>query len=224
MQTLLLLDLDGTLIDTPHYEAWRRAASRVGIVDFTHREYVVHVAGRPRLEGASRLLAVKKGEGQQALSGLNDKRSLAQAKQSEFLRLAERTRLFADARRLLERVRDSRQRIGFYTASENAPRLFEAALRQSDLCPLGGWVIQQSRGQSREALFASLANTQREAAIVVVDDAPYAIDAACRLGMQGYQIRRNAYEPLPTEPSARSVASLDDIAVPIRDRKRTGNE
>lgn len=60
MQTLLLLDLDGTLIDTPHYEAWCYAARQMGVEDFTYEEYVTCIAGRPRLEGASRLIELKK--------------------------------------------------------------------------------------------------------------------------------------------------------------------
>ena len=218
MQTLLLLDLDGTLIDTPHYEAWRRAAQGVGITDFTYHEYVAYVAGRPRLEGAARLLALKKVEAHRAPScGAYDGSSLAQAKQSEFLRLSARTRLFDDAQRLLDRVCRSKQHVRFYTASENAPRLFEAALLKTAQSFVRERVVRQRGDQTREAFFASLAGEHAKATIVLVDDAPHAVDAACRLGMRGYQIRRNAYEPTPTEPSARTVPTLDDIAVPIRD-------
>ena len=59
MQSLLLLDLDGTIIDTPHFEAWRIVARRIEGLELSYEQYVACIAGRPRLEGASRLLALK---------------------------------------------------------------------------------------------------------------------------------------------------------------------
>ena len=59
MQTLLLLDLDGTIIDTPHFEAWRNVAHRIEGLELSYEQYIACIAGRPRLEGASRLLALK---------------------------------------------------------------------------------------------------------------------------------------------------------------------
>jgi beta-phosphoglucomutase-like phosphatase (HAD superfamily) len=85
MRTLLLLDLDGTLIDTPHYEAWRYAARRIGIEDLTYEEYVIYIAGRPRLDGASRLMELKKNCARVDTRWLHD---LAEIKQLEFLRLS----------------------------------------------------------------------------------------------------------------------------------------
>jgi beta-phosphoglucomutase-like phosphatase (HAD superfamily) len=217
MKPVLLLDLDGTLIDTPHYEAWRRAAARIGVIDFTYQEYVVHLAGRPRQEGAVRLLELKKGDARRAVRGSDDVSALAHAKQAEFLRLAARTQLFEDARRLLERVRSTDQCVKFYTASENAAGLLEAALRGSEQSVIRECVVRQHGDQTREALFASLATEYPREAMILVDDAPHAVDAACRLGMRGYQIRRNAYAPVPTESCARTIPTLDDIALPIRD-------
>ncbi|TAM49608.1 MAG: hypothetical protein EPN57_24410 [Paraburkholderia sp.] len=77
-------------------------------------------------------------------------------------------------------------------------------------------MVRQRGDQTREALFASLASEYPREAMILVDDAPHAVDAACRLGMRGYQIRRNEYAPVPTESCARTIPTLDDITLPIR--------
>ena len=108
----------------------------------------------------------------------------------------------------------SRQPVKFYTASENAPQLFDAAWRHPEKKRIWECVIQQGCGQPREELFSSLAYGHPPQAVTLVDDSPHAIDAACRLGMQGIQIRRGGYEPVATDPRARTVPSLDDLRVP----------
>jgi beta-phosphoglucomutase len=214
MRTLLLLDLDGTLIDTPHYEAWRYAARRIGIEDLTYEEYVIYIAGRPRLDGASRLMELKKNCARVDTRWLHD---LAEIKQLEFLRLSVNTRLFGDALRLLERVETSRQRVRFYTASQNAPGLFDAALRRSGKSLSRQTVVQQRRDQTRGELFLYLADEHASDAVTLIDDAPHAVDVACSLGIRAYQIRRNEFQAMATDPRACVLPSLDAITVPIGD-------
>lgn len=223
MRTLLLLDLDGTLIDTPHYEAWRYAARQIGVEDLTYEEYIIYIAGRPRLEGASRLIGLRKNCARVNPCSKHDSSALAETKQLEFLRLSASTRLFDDALRLLERVETSRQRVRFYTASQNAPDLFDAALRRSGKSLNRQAVVQQRRDQTRKELFLHLVGEHASEAVTLIDDAPHAVDAACSLGIQAYQIRRNEFQPTATDPSAYILLSLDDITVPnggtIKDTK-----
>ena len=46
MSKLLLIDLDGTMIDTPHFQAWSNAAHRLAGKQLTQREYIDHIAWR----------------------------------------------------------------------------------------------------------------------------------------------------------------------------------
>ncbi|MBD2779135.1 HAD family hydrolase [Xenorhabdus szentirmaii] len=228
MQTLLLVDLDGTLIDTPHYEAWRNAARQIGAGELTHEEYLVNIAGRPRLEGASRLLELKKD----GLAVDISSNELAEIKQAEFLRLSVDARLFDDALRLLKRIEISQQCVKFYTASQNAADLFRAMLRKADLSLeqrnsvqsnivqrniVQRNIVQQGRDQTREALFLELIKDQDLSAVTLIDDSPHSVDVACHLGIRAYQIHRNELLPVSTDPRARIIRSFDDISIPILD-------
>ncbi|MEQ2026667.1 hypothetical protein ABLB84_12985 [Xenorhabdus szentirmaii] len=223
MQTLLLVDLDGTLIDTPHYEAWRNAARQIGAGELTHEEYLVNIAGRPRLEGASRLLELKKD----GLAVDISSNELAEIKQAEFLRLSVDARLFDDALRLLKRIEISQQCVKFYTASQNAADLFRAMLCKADLSLeqrnsvqsniVQRNIVQQGRDQTREALFLELIKDQDLSAVTLIDDSPHSVDVACHLGIRAYQIHRNELLPVSTDPRARIIRSFDDISIPILD-------
>ncbi|WP_206951864.1 hypothetical protein [Trinickia acidisoli] len=217
MKKLLLLDLDGTLIDTPHYEAWCYAARQIGIENLSYEEYAVWIAGRPRLEGASSLIGLKK-----SLVRVDSRYSdtcsvLAEIKQLEFLRLSTDIRFFDDALRLLARVETSRQDVKFYTASQNAADLFHTALRRSGKSLSRRAVARQRRGQTRADLFLHLTAQYALDAVTLVDDAPHAVDAACGLGIRAYQIRRHERQPTANDSRARILPSLDDITVPIRE-------
>lgn len=219
MQTLLLLDLDGTLIDTPHYEAWRCASRKIWIDELTHEEYIIYIAGRPRPEGAARLIELKKDCQRVDPHYSCTSSALADIKQSEFLRLSANSRLFDDALRLLERVEAAQQRVRFYTASQNATGLFDAALRRlgKSLSPQQAIVVQQRRNQTREELFLYLSGEHASEAVTLIDDAPHAVNAACSLGIRAYQICRNEFQLPATDPSARILPSLDEVTVPIGD-------
>lgn len=215
MATLLLMDLDGTLIDTPHFEAWRRTAFEMGGSELTHEEYIDHIAGRPRMEGASRLLELKRGtQGQGALYSFNT-RELADYKQVEFQRLCAGTELFSDALRLLQRIDDARQKVIFYTASQNARDLFDITLRQSVLSfKQPRTVFQQSANQTRGELFQQLIGTRATKDIHLIDDSPYAADLACGLGINVWQIRRNHRESRAGDPRVSILTSLDEFMLP----------
>lgn len=116
MSKLLLIDLDGTLIDTPHFEAWCNASHEFSGKQLTQQQYIEHIAGRPRMEGASRLLALITDDVGGAKAGSFSADELAVYKQKEFLRLSSGTDLFDDALRLLVRIEESAQPVMFYTA------------------------------------------------------------------------------------------------------------
>ena len=107
MSKLLLIDLDGTMIDTPHFEAWCNAAHEFSGKQLTRQQYIEHIAGRPRMEGASRLLALITDDVGGAKAGSFSADELAVYKQKEFLRLSSGTDLFDDALRLLVRIEES---------------------------------------------------------------------------------------------------------------------
>lgn len=217
--SLLLLDLDGTMIDTPHYEAWRSAGNRMGAPGLTREEYLTSISGRPRLEGASRLLAPKGDAAQTGPCSPALVATLAEIKQAEFLRLSSHVRLFEDAVRLLERTQAAGQCITFYTASRNAPDLFKTALDRSGLrLSRHATVVQQQRDQTRDALFQYLLDGRDPTGVTLVDDSPYAIDRACALGFRACQICRDENQERATDSRARILSSLDELVVPILDK------
>ncbi|WP_354682253.1 hypothetical protein [Cupriavidus necator] len=217
MSSLLLLDLDGTLIDTPHYEAWRSAGEAMGAPGLTREEYLTVISGRPRLEGAARLLALKGSAVPDDPCDPARIARLAEIKQKEFLRLSSRAGFFDDALRLLQRTLAAQQCVRFYTASQNARGLFEAALHQAGLrLNQLAAVVQQQSGQSREAMFQHLADGHDPAAVMLVDDSPYAVDMACHLGMRACQIRRDESQARATDSRACVLSSLDELVLPIR--------
>ncbi|ENM5772124.1 hypothetical protein V4V48_003895 [Vibrio mimicus] len=215
MSTLLLIDLDGTLIDTPHFEAWRNTAFKIGGAELTHEEYIKHIAGRPRMEGASRLLELRRDiQGQNAHYSFNAL-ELAHYKQAEFQRLCSGTELFSDALRLLQRINDACQSVIFYTASQNAPCLFNIALRQSLLALKQPKIVyQQLANQTRSEFYEQLIGTRAAKDIHLIDDSPYAADLACGLGVHAWQIRRNQQEPKARDPRVSILSSLDEFMLP----------
>jgi beta-phosphoglucomutase-like phosphatase (HAD superfamily) len=221
MRTLLLLDLDGTLVDTPHYEAWRNAARCIGAGEFTFEEYLAHVAGRPRVEGAARLLQLKTGGSPHDPQFVTDSCALAEIKQREFVRLAAYSQLFDDALRLLKRVEAAKQNVFFYTASQNAPHIFDAALHRAGGARAAHNIVQQRWGQTRESLLLRLIANCVPDRVTLVDDAPHAVDCACSLGIRACQIRRHVSEPAALHPRATILPTLDALVVPINEFLRT---
>ncbi|MNC25216.1 hypothetical protein D3C75_732950 [compost metagenome] len=215
MSTLILIDLDGTLLNTPHFEAWRNTAFKIGGIELIHEEYIDHIAGRPRMEGASRLLELKRdAQVQSEFHSLNAS-ELADYKQNEFQRLCVGTELFNDALHLLQRIDDAGLTVIFYTASQNAPDLFNITLRQSALSlKRAKTVSQQLANQTRGELFQQLIGTRPVKDIHLIDDSPYAVDLACSLGVHAWQIRRNQRGPMPRDPRVSILSSLDEFMLP----------
>lgn len=215
MSELLLLDLDGTLLDTPHYEAWRNAAFKVQGIELSREDYSRHVAGRPRMEGASCVLNLKTvGQIEEHIQLLNVI-ELSECKQDEFLRLSANPRLFDDAIRLLKRVNDAGLTINFYTASQNAGELFNAALDQSFISVNQSVeVYQQSTDITRRELFQQLKGARRSEDVFLIDDSAYSADIASALGFQVWQIHRDQSDPKSSDPRVSRISSLDNFIPP----------
>ena len=140
---------------------------------------------------------------------------LADYKQKEFQRLCVGTELFSDALHLLQRIDDARLTVIFYTASQNAPDLFDVTLRQSALSLKQAKIVfQQSANQTRGELFQQLIGTRPAKDIHLIDDSPYAVDLACSLGVHAWQIRRNQREPRARDPRVSILSSLDEFMLP----------
>lgn len=225
MSKLLLIDLDGTLIDTPHFEAWCNASHEFSGKQLTQQQYIEHIAGRPRMEGASRLLALITDDVGGAKAGSFSADELAAYKQKEFLRLSSGTDLFDDALRLLVRIEESAQPVMFYTASLNAPQLFEAALDRSNvLRKTKVSITRQAPHQTREELVQQLIGNRDPQGVHLIDDSPYATDLAGGLGLRAWQIRRHHLEPKAAHPRASILSSLDEFSRVNKPQGRNNHE
>lgn len=220
---LIILDIDGTILDTPHFEAWRRAADTVlsaltsrASVSLTEGDYLTRVAGLPRPSGARAILEIA---GVTPTDRLTQR--LADIKQEEFLRIRKEARLFPDARSLLRRAADRRAPVAFYTASKNAPDLLARCF--GDL-PGGRWLTerlwasvratQTSQPASRREHLQAVADRfcVRPSSCLVIDDALHAIKAAKDAGMSAVLMDRvgrggSACDVL-------SIPTLDGIRLP----------
>lgn len=221
----LLIDLDGTMINTPHFEAWCNAAYEFSGKRLTQNEYIEHIAGRPRMEGASRLLALTTDDASGVRRKTFSAEELAEYKQREFLRLSPATKLFDDALRLLKRIEESEQSVMFYTASMNAPQLFEVALNCSNVLRKARVPItRQEPDQTRYELFQQLIGGHDPQDFNLIDDSPYATDLACGLGLHGWQIRRHHLEPMASHSRASILSSLDQFILVKEIWERSNHE
>lgn len=213
MRSLLLLDLDGTLIDTPHYEAWCSAAKLLSLRVPTSEEYTDLISGRPRQEGAESLLQLHCCGSNTRFSYSETLNNLVELKQAEFIRLAYKVVLYPDALRLLQRIGGSNQRVVFYTASRNAPKLF---LRAAVKCGITVWgadsIVCQRQGEERKELFGSISNKYKPSEVLLVDDSAYAVEMARSLGMSAYQIIRFETE-MSLERRAHTISSFDELSI-----------
>jgi beta-phosphoglucomutase len=223
--SLVIVDIDGTLLDTPHLSAWRRGLAAVlgrdrpaDPVEDTRllslASYQRHIAGRPREVGARAALEQAGAEPGPDLVAL-----LVRRKQDEFRALMASTALFADAERFLLRAADRGVPLAFCTASRNAGGLLRrlvAAGHHGDrlverldrsLGPLGhrGDLPRPDALRAVAAVWAS-----EPGECLVIDDAPHGVDAAEAAGMDAVLIDRFGHAPR-TSAGHRTVTSLDDV-------------
>lgn len=190
-----IFDVDGVLVASPHERAWREALD--GYADparFTTAFYQVHVAGKPRLDGARAAL-----EGLGVAEAAARASAYARRKQALIDRLiAEGSfNAFPDALRFADGLHAAGLRLALASSSKNAAAMlrrlsladgrpllsiFEADLSGTDV----------PRGKPDPALFLLAAKALKlpPAQCVVVEDAPAGIAAARAGGMASVGIAR----------------------------------
>lgn len=213
---LVVLDIDGTLLDTPHLAAWREALGTVAAgraARLTPAAYQRRVAGRDRVTGAGAALEIA---GVTPSADLVER--LAAEKQRRFRRLMHTTALFPDARRLLAQAAARRTPLAFCTASRNAGELLRRCVADEPYAP---WLLARldrslgddgHRGgvpRGEALLRVAEAWDSPPSACVVVDDAPHGVDAALALGMRAVLVDRSGVRH-PAHAARTAVASLDE--------------
>ncbi|KAA5835075.1 HAD family hydrolase [Saccharopolyspora hirsuta] len=222
---LVVLDIDGTLLDTPHLPAWRTGLERVlrsaGVdrsCPITVEQYHRHIAGRPRDVGARAALEIA---GVAPSEPLVDQ--LAAVKQEVFLGQAEETVLFPDAADFLDAAAAAQLPVAFCTASRNAGELLAKRLMDLDG---GDWLFERlhrSLGPSghygtvpRAAALAQVAATWRvpPADCALVDDAWSGVVAGREVGMRSILLDRLGLHPATTDFPV--VSTLAEVPAGVR--------
>ncbi|MFL5285146.1 MAG: HAD family hydrolase [Rhodopila sp.] len=214
-----IFDVDGVLVASPHERAWRESLR--GLADparFTTEFYQLHVAGRPRFEGARSALEHLgvPNAAEQSIAYADQKQELI-----EQLVAAGRFDAFPDAVRLAAALHAAGLRLALASSSKNVKAMLNH-VRLPDGRPLlsvfdadlGGTDV--ARGKPDPALFllAAEALGVPPARCLVVEDAPAGILAARTGGMKGLGIARLADEALLHAAGADLVVtSLDQVDV-----------
>jgi beta-phosphoglucomutase-like phosphatase (HAD superfamily) len=245
MLKALIFDVDGVLVDSPHERAWGETFARLAPEwchvhnpsAYTNAVYQAHVAGRPRLEGASALLArlgVRDPDGERASR-------LAEEKQARIARLIDEGAFAAypDALRLVLEARAYSVRLGAASSSKNALRMLSqvnlAEFASAEDLPEGlletPWLIDAfdasvcgrefALGKPDPAIFLACAGELEVAPrhCVVVEDAPSGVRAAKNAGMRCIGVARHDDEAGLRQAGAdRVVLDLDefDLAAALR--------
>ncbi|PWV37781.1 MAG: hypothetical protein DJ555_00470 [Desulfurococcaceae archaeon] len=186
----MLWDFDGVVVLTPHEEAWRLAAAKYGIDNFTSEFYYKFVAGRPRFEGARAIL-----EHFGLLDKLDDIsrdrliESFAEEKNRIFNELISRG-LFSVNHEALEFI--ARTRIlttakfvhVLASASKNAARLSRSIKVEGRMLYEFFDIDVSGSSTSKKGVFAAGRGVVGSAdCFIAIDDAPSGIEAARELGL-----------------------------------------
>jgi HAD superfamily hydrolase (TIGR01509 family) len=226
-----IFDVDGVLVDTPHERAWADAlnrlmagpwaalARRIGYAPerFTSAFYQQHLAGKPRHAGAAAALAAL---------GVDDPdgaltQQYAAAKQAylrELIAAGDFAR-FADAERLLLRLKAAGVRLAAASSSQNANDFMDRiALPTGDTMRrifdvnVCGRTFGQGKPHPAIFLAAAAELGLPPAACVVVEDAPAGVQAARAGGFTCIAVARlNDADRLRVAGADRVVTSLDLI-------------
>jgi beta-phosphoglucomutase len=214
-----IFDVDGVLLASPHERAWREALQGFADPDrFTTAFYQAHVAGKPRLSGATAAL-VALGV-QDAARRAADYSERKQKRLEEFIKEGS-IEAFPDALRFVQALAALGLPMAVASSSKNANGMMEPirlASGQRLLDVFGANVCGRDlpRGKPDPAIFL-LAATELQADplhCLVVEDAPVGIEAARAGGMTGLGVARNDDAGLLVAAGANLVVtSLDEVAV-----------
>lgn len=215
-----ILDVDGVLTHTAaqHERAWKEMfdaelARRGDLQPFTHEEYLLHVDGRPRLDGARAIF-----EARGVPIPDDELRAAAEAKNAIFQRFvaSEGVQTFRDS---VQTVREWKRRglgIAFVSASRNARKILEAAglAELADVCIDGETAAAEGLHGKLEMFREAARRLDAEPArAVVVEDAVSGVEAASEggFGMVIGLARTGDDELLASHGATRVVPRLDAL-------------
>jgi beta-phosphoglucomutase len=227
-----IFDVDGVLVASPHETAWREALyrlmsgplhallplSRYAPEAFTTEVYLAHLAGKPRMAGASAALAY---------FGVSDPEGLlaeayADAKQAMIKELIARGRFaaFADGTRLLLQLKAAGVRLAAASSSQNANALLARVpidggamieLFDANVC---GRAFSHVKPHPEIFLTAAAELDLEPAECFVVEDAVSGVHAAGAAGMACVGVARLGDEAqLQAAGATLVVRSLDDLVL-----------
>lgn len=228
MRSVLIFDVDGVVVDSPHETAWGETLAELLAAEgmpydpstYTSALYQAHVAGKPRFDGAAALLAavgVADPEGKLA-------RKLGDQKQLKIEQLIGQGRFaaFPDALRLIDRARAAGWRLAVASSSKNANAFLSAISTESGplIGVFGANVCGRTFERGKPAPDIFLAAAEELGAdpgeCVVVEDAPAGIESATAAGMRSVGIARSNDAPLLRAAGATWVVeSLDDVRLDL---------
>jgi HAD superfamily hydrolase (TIGR01509 family) len=217
--TAAIFDVDGVLLASPHEQAWREAL--VGLAEpgrFTTAMYQAHVAGKPRLSGASAAL--------EALGVPDAERKAvvyAERKQKRLEELvhAGSVAAFPDALRFVQAVGKLGWPMAVASSSKNAnPMMRQIRLDSGqnllDIFKVNvcGRDLQHGKPNPEIFLLAAAELRIAPAHCFVAEDAPAGIEAAKAGGMTGLGVARlGDAVGLRAARADLVVTSLDDVAI-----------
>jgi HAD superfamily hydrolase (TIGR01509 family) len=215
----VIFDVDGVIVDSPHERAWREALQ--GFSDpsrLTTALYQAHVAGEPRLAGASAVLKQLGVPDAARLSPL-----YAEQKQRRLLQLIEAGSFtaFPDALGFIQALRARGFRLAVASSSRNATEMMrririEAMRPLLDLFDVDVCGRDVRRGKPDPELFLLTAAELRTGPkrCLVVEDAPVGIAAAKAGDMTSLGVARLGDAALLQAAGADLVVTtLDAVAV-----------
>ena len=214
----VIFDVDGVLLDSPHEEAWREALA--GFADpalLTTELYQSEIAGRPRLDGAVRVLSALGVPNPGALAG-----RLADAKQAILAEMIAQRRftVFADGVMFLAALRGMGLQLAAASSSKNANTMLGmigmpqgGSMREAFDSNLCGASIAHGKPAPDIFLAAASALGAEPSRCLVVEDAPAGITAGRAGGMRTLGIARHHDGALLRGAGAEIVVTnLSDVA------------
>ncbi|MFQ3677898.1 MAG: HAD-IA family hydrolase [Fimbriimonadaceae bacterium] len=224
MGKVLIFDVDGVVVDSPHEAAWGEALAEILANDgvaydpatYTSALYQAHVAGKPRYDGAASLLAAVGVEdpGHVLARRLGDQKQIKIRHRIEQGRFA----AFRDALNLVQRARTAGWRLAVASSSQNANAFLSSIATETgrliDCFDANVCGRSFARGKPAPDIFLAAAEElgAEPGECVVVEDAPAGIEAATAAGMRSVGIARSNDAPLLRAAGATWVVeSLDDV-------------
>lgn len=178
-----IFDLDGVLVDTAryHFIAWQKLAGQLGI-SFGEKENE-QLKGISRQQSLERILAW----GNLALPD-DRKQALMEEKNNTYLEAVaamSQAELLKGSLNFLENAREAGLRIGLGSASKNAPLILEkTGITHLFDVVIDGNKTTESKPHPQVFMLGAQALSLEPAEVVVFEDAPAGIEAACKGGFR----------------------------------------